>query len=303
MRKPCYVVDAFTATPLAGNPAGVVLEAADLPSSRLQRIAAELRHSETAFPLPARDPLAQLHLRWFTPETEVAFCGHATLAALHVLVEEAQRIRVPDGKTTHLAFTCKAGKLRAELSRDEGVLRILIETPRCGFEPQPVDAEVLAALGLVPEVLDPKLLPRRSVSPEPNFWLAVRDRETLARVRPDAAALVEAGRRLNVVGFCAFVEHPAAGVDAAVRCFFPAQGILEDPVTGMAAGQLGALLQDVLPEQLPRRLVFTQGDELQRPGRVAVEVRPEAEPGQVRAWIGGRATVVLRGELDLGSAR
>ena len=298
MRKPCYVVDSFAGKPFAGNPAGVVLDGADLSSEQMRRIAAELKHSETAFPLPARDPTAQLHLRWFSPTVEVAFCGHATLAALHVLVE-AQRLRAHEGETTRLAFTCKAGKLRAELAVVQGALQILIETPRAVFEPQPASAAVLAALGLVPEVLDPTLGPRRSRGAESNLWLAVRDREALSRIRPDEAALVDAGRALDVFGFCVFAASPAPGVDAAVRCFFPAQGILEDPVTGMAAGQLGLLLQELLPEQLPRRLSFTQGDELGRPGRVEVELRPEATPGDVRAWIGGRATTVLRGELDL----
>jgi PhzF family phenazine biosynthesis protein len=88
-------------------------------------------------------------------------------------------------------------------------------------------------------------------------------------------------------------------VDAAVRCFFPGYGILEDPVTGSAAGQLGALIQSALPEIMPRRLVFTQGDEMGRPGQVEVEVRPESEPGKVRGWIGGNAVTVLRGELEL----
>ena len=94
MRRPCYVVDSFAAYPLSGNPAGVLLDGAELDGKAMQRIANELKHSETAFPLPAREPTAALHLRWFTPEAEVAFCGHATLAAFHVLVEEARRIRV-----------------------------------------------------------------------------------------------------------------------------------------------------------------------------------------------------------------
>ncbi|TMB37010.1 MAG: PhzF family phenazine biosynthesis protein [Deltaproteobacteria bacterium] len=135
MRRPCYVVDSFAAQALAGNPAGVLLDGADLDSRSMQRIAGELKHSETAFPLPAREPTAALHLRWFTPESEVAFCGHATLAAFHVLVEEARRIRVPDGGVTRTAFTCKSGKLNVELSRREGKLRILIETPASRFEP------------------------------------------------------------------------------------------------------------------------------------------------------------------------
>src|SRR4030081_2514887 len=96
MKRPGYVVDAFSAQPLAGNSAGVLLDGAELDGKTMQRIANELKHSETAFPLPAREPACAFHLRWFTPESEVAFCGHATLAAFHVLVEEAKRIRVPD---------------------------------------------------------------------------------------------------------------------------------------------------------------------------------------------------------------
>src|SRR5207302_5826552 len=81
MKRPCYVVDAFSDRPLLGNSAGVVLDGRELPTAQMQRIAAELKHSETAFPLPAREPQAAFHLRWFTPAAEVRFCGHATLAA------------------------------------------------------------------------------------------------------------------------------------------------------------------------------------------------------------------------------
>src|SRR3954462_12831961 len=160
MKRACYVVDAFSAKPLAGNSAGVLLDGADLDARAMQRIAGELKHSETAFPLPAREPTAALHLRWFTPEAKVAFCGHATLAAFHVLVEEAQRIRVPEGGITTTAFTCRSGRLKVELSRVKGKLRVLIETPASRFEPAQVPAGLVAALGLVPEALDPAVPPQ-----------------------------------------------------------------------------------------------------------------------------------------------
>ena len=97
------------------------------------------------------------------------------------------------------------------------------------------------------------------------------------------------------------MRQPKPGVDAALRCFFPdvLGGDAEDPVTGSACGQLACLIQDVLPELLPRALSFTQGDEVGRPGRVELEVRPEPQPGQVRAWVGGAFSVILRGELEL----
>lgn len=299
MRRPCYVVDAFSAQPLAGNSAGVLLDGADLDGRVMQRIANELKHSETAFPLPSREPTAALHLRWFTPESEVAFCGHATLAAFHVLVEEARRIRVAEEGVTRTAFTCKSGRLNVELSRQRGKLRILIETPPSRFEALRIAAPVVAALGLVPEALDPKMPPQKSAILEGNLYLAVRDREALARCKPAADELVRFGKELGVAGYVVYTLSPESGVDAAVRCFFPGYGILEDPVTGSAASQLGALIQSALPETMPRKLVFAQGEEMGRPGRVEVEVRPEAEPGKVRGFIGGNAVTVLRGELDL----
>jgi len=299
MRRPCYVVDSFAAQALAGNPAGVLLDGAELDAAAMQRIAHELKHSETAFPLPAREPTASLHLRWFTPASEVAFCGHATLAAFHVLVEEAKRIRVPEAGVTRTAFTCKSGRLNVELSRSAGKLRILIETPASRFEPAQVPAELVAALGLVPEALDPAVPPQKSAILEGNLYLAVRDRATVARCTPDPAALEEFGKKLGVAGYVVYTLAPAPGIDAAMRCFFPGYGILEDPVTGSAAGQLGALIQLTRPEIMPRRLVFTQGDEMGRPGKVEVEVRPEPVPGHVRGWIGGNAVTILRGELEL----
>jgi PhzF family phenazine biosynthesis protein len=299
MKRPCYVVDAFAAQPMAGNSAGVVLDGAELEAAAMQKIAGELKHSETAFPLPAREPQSAFHLRWFTPASEVAFCGHATLASLHVLVEEARRIRVPEGQTTRLAFTCKSGRMNVELSRSGGALRILFQTPPSKFEPAQLSGDLLTALGLIPEMVDPKIAPQRSAILEGNLYLAVRDRAALARCRPDAEALEAIGRQLKVAGYVVYSLTPKAGIDAAVRCFFPGYGILEDPVTGSAAGQLAALLQDAMPEQLPRKMVFTQGDELQRPGRIEIEVRPENEPEKTRSWIGGNAVTVLRGELSL----
>jgi predicted PhzF superfamily epimerase YddE/YHI9 len=54
-----------------------------------------------------------------------------------------------------------------------------------------------------------------------------------------------------------------------------------------------------VPAEVPRKLIFTQGDELGRPGRIEIELRPESDPSDLRAWLTGPATVILRGELDL----
>ena len=92
---------------------------------------------------------------------------------------------------------------------------------------------------------------------------------------------------------------PADGVDAALRAIFADFGVSEDPVTGSASGHLALLLNEALPAALPRPLVFTQGDEVGRPGRIEIELRPGTDRSGPRAWITGAATVILRGELDL----
>ena len=81
-------IDAFTDTPLTGNPAGVVVNAEGLTDQQMQKVAFEVAASETAFILPAETPDAQLRIRWFTPTAEVPLCGHATVASFHALAEE-----------------------------------------------------------------------------------------------------------------------------------------------------------------------------------------------------------------------
>src|SRR4051812_49982443 len=92
MGTPLFQVDAFAAEPFGGNPAAVCLLGGPAGDGWMQRVAAEMNLSETAFLTPANDGHG---LRWFTPAVEVDLCGHATLAGAHVLWETG-RLR-PDG--------------------------------------------------------------------------------------------------------------------------------------------------------------------------------------------------------------
>ena len=85
-----FQVDAFTTKPFTGNPAGVCIISATIPDSDMLNIAREMNLSETAV-LQKKD--AGYNLRWFTPQTEVELCGHATLAAAHILWENGYKIK------------------------------------------------------------------------------------------------------------------------------------------------------------------------------------------------------------------
>ncbi len=109
MTLPLFVVDAFSSEPFGGNPAGVVLldRLDELRTDEwMQAVAAEMKHSETAFVTPRDD--GGFDLRWFTPETEVDLCGHATLASAHALWESGRL-----ASNAIAVFHTRSGELRA----------------------------------------------------------------------------------------------------------------------------------------------------------------------------------------------
>src|SRR5215467_3255948 len=167
MGLPIFVVDAFTSEPFGGNPAGVVLDHGD--EAWMQRVAAEMRHSETAFVRP-REASGAYDLRWFTPEVEVSLCGHATLASAHVLFETGRA-----QKNDTITFQTRGGELRATHAGAEGVT---LDFPIS--EPKPLadgDAELYAALGVEPA---------ETLAADGDFFLCIfDDAATVRELEPD----------------------------------------------------------------------------------------------------------------------
>ncbi len=192
------VVDAFTDRPFGGNPAAVALVDRFPHDERMQHIAAEMQLAETAFVVPkGKDRYA---LRWFTPRVEVALCGHATLAATHVLGHGAR-------------FDTKSGELATTIAQD-GLIEMDFPADRAQRAEAPAwlpDARWFGkgrfdALALLPDAA------------------AVR---TFA---PDFAAIEALGCRGRIVT----APGERDGFDCVSRFFAPATGILEDPATGSA---------------------------------------------------------------------
>ena len=200
-------VDAFIGENERGNPAVVVLLEHPLPDDELQQIAFEMGVSETAFVRRVGD---QWSLRWFTPTVEVDLCGHATLAALHVLVNE---LGAPGGE--HF-FATRAGVLSGRRLND-GLLGI--DLPRVALSS--LDPTVFNdALGEVHE----------SFQAGPEIVVAVvSDYDTLCGLNVDPLGLFAVPGSI-VVAAC----HGGPGVDVSIRVFAPRLGLGEDPVTGSA---------------------------------------------------------------------
>jgi PhzF family phenazine biosynthesis protein len=267
MQLPIHVIDAFTSERFKGNQAAVVPLDAWLSDATLQAIAAENNLSETSFLVWSAERAA-FEIRWFSPLTEIAFCGHATLASAHVLFEADPGLRT-------VAFWAAAvGQVTA--TREDGG-RIVMTFPRRDARPL---QDVPAAL-------------REGLTPAPSAYLVnqqaylavyASEAEVLA-VRPDLERLKSLGP-LDVV-----VTAPAdAGAphDFASRYFWPANGGEEDPVTGSIHAALAPYWAGRLGKS---RLVAHQAS--RRTGTLYCEVRESSVEvaGHCARYLTGTITV------------
>lgn len=263
-----YQVDAFAQRLFAGNPAAVVPLDQPVDDPVLQAIAEENNLSETAFvaPVPGDDPAA-FRLRWFTPTVEVDLCGHATLAAAHVLWAH-EGVSVPQ-----LRFLTRSGPLLVERAGD-GVYAM--DFPAVAPLERAASKGIVKAAGGAP--CDALALPRIH---QADYALVVYgSAKEVAELEPDLAELHANDANLLVT---------AAGdgdVDVVSRFFAPASGVAEDPVTGSAHCTLAPYWAARLGrDRLNARQLSTRG------GAVTMEARGD------RVRLEGRCVDYLTGEI------
>lgn len=279
------LVDAFTDTPLTGNAAGVVPTATDLTDAQMAAIARELAVSETAFLLDS--DVADRRIRFFTPETEVDLCGHATIAS-HVHLYEDNVIAAG----THSLET-EVGVIDIDVT-DDGVAWMTQGPP--AVERVDLDIERAGrALDLPEAALGEMELPAATASTGLRFLIVpVTFLEPLGAATPDFDAVEALTDAYDAAGVYAFTfDTIAADSTLHGRCFLPGTGIDEDPVTGTASGAVGAYLRTVDAfGSLPEEMQFEQGHFLDRPGHVRVRAQADIR-------VGGEAITTLDGELDV----
>jgi PhzF family phenazine biosynthesis protein len=280
-------VDAFTSRPLYGNPVAVVLGADDLEDEQMQRIANWTNLSETTFVLKPTIPGPAYRLRIFTPAHELPFAGHPTIGSCHAVLE-AGIVAPQDGR---LVQECGAGNLPMRVEGDGAERRIWVEAP---------EAKLVGEYPELAEDLSRALRSRIAESPAPTAfrngpnWLFVRfeTESHVAALKPDMSALVKLSPTVTGVAAFAFVEGGEFAVH--IRCFAPAAGVPEDPVTGSANAALPAYIaHHGMMARVRREYVATQATELDRDGRVHVRVLDATG----RAEIGGHAVTVIEGEI------
>jgi PhzF family phenazine biosynthesis protein len=257
-----YQVDAFTDQPFKGNPAAVCILEKEMPELWMQNVAAEMNLSETSFVLPGKK---ESIIRFFTPAAEVPLCGHATLSTGHIFFETGIA-----SKNEEIIFSSKAGKL---IVRSSGSW-IVMNFPSFKCEPFPVPAGIKDTLGVVP----------RELYNTGHGWkmALLNDEESVRSMKPDFGVLKESGYGDLIVT----APSDDKNFDFCVRCFAPALGINEDPVTGSAHCALAPFWKEKTGKS---EMVSHQVSE--RGGILKVDVIGD------RVEVSGQAITILKGTL------
>lgn len=257
-----YRLTAFTTDPAGGNPAGVWV-GDPLPAPYdMQRVAAEVGFSETAFVTPARGAVRTV--RYFSPEGEVSFCGHATIAA-GVLLGDLE------GEGTYRLSTA-AGEVPVTVTRRGGLTEASLTSVEPRSEPasEALVAEALEALDWRADELDPAIAPARAYAGAWHLVLAAVGAERLARLEYDFERLKAMMTRDGLTTLQLIWRERDDLFHA--RDPFPVGGVVEDPATGAAAAALGGYLRSAGLLAAPASFVIRQGEAMGRPSVLRVDV-------------------------------
>ncbi|VAX20141.1 Phenazine biosynthesis protein PhzF like [hydrothermal vent metagenome] len=260
-----FVIDAFADKPFTGNPAAVVLLDEFASDDMLQSVAAEMNLSETAFLAQKCDN--EFYLRWFTPVTEVALCGHATLASAHFLWETENADFLASIK-----FHTKSGELVSRLT-DKG---ICLDFPVVRPQPANIPADLIESLGI--EKAEAVL------RAGPDYLVEVSSEEAVRDIHPDFRRM----QGVDTRGVIVTARSGDGDYDFVSRFFAPSAGINEDPATGSTHCALG-------PYWAPRlgKTAMSARQLSKRGGELEVEVKEE------RVNLSGCAFTVWRGVLSV----
>ena len=258
-------IAAFADGDAGGNPAGVLIADALPEAAVMQRIAADVGFSETAFATRQSD---SWRVRYFSPESEVPFCGHATIA-----LGAALALAQGDGV---FALTLNEAKITVEGRSAGGVLRAALQSPptRSAPAPQALVDEALALFGYTREHLDPRLPPALIHGGADHLALALRSREALAAMAYD----LDPGRTLmrNAGLVTILLAYAQAPQRFHTRNPFASGGVYEDPATGAATAAFAGYLRD-LGWPHGGDIEVLQGVDMGCPSRLRAEI--PTEPG------------------------
>jgi PhzF family phenazine biosynthesis protein len=259
---------AFTRDGKGGNPAGVVLDAGCLADAQMLAVAQAIGYSETAFLLPP-EAAGGLHIRYFSPRAEVAFCGHATVATA---VAHAER-----HGTGRLHLVTPAGPVTVDTQRTAAGITATLTSPPASARPlaPSVLEQALAALHWSPTDLHPGYPAQVASAGNDHLVVGVASAAVLDRFDYDYALLAQLMADQLWTTVHAFWPETRDRFHA--RNAFPPGGVVEDPATGAAAAAFGGYLRD-LGRLAPGQLVTVlQGHKMGAPSELLVSPAPDGD--------------------------
>lgn len=259
-KQPIYQIDAFTSVLFGGNPAAVCPLNEWLSDAQMQAIAAENNLSETAFILSEGE---YYHIRWFTPNTEVALCGHATLASAYVIFENLGHKKSP------IIFKSKSGELRVHKNGN----LLTLDFPALPYKKIEASAQLLNAIDIKPQEIYESTF---------DLLLIYAHEDEVRKIKLDLNEVA----RFNNRGM--ILSAPAKDVDIYSRCFYPGCDVPEDPVTGSAHCVITPYWSQRLGK---KKLRARQG--LKRQGELLCEINHD------RVLLSGSCQLYLQGDIFL----
>ncbi|UTV29656.1 PhzF family phenazine biosynthesis protein [Photobacterium atrarenae] len=277
------LVNAFTDNGSGGNPAGVVLDAPDLTCEQKTDIARQVGYSETAFVQTGSD--ADFHVEFYTPEGEVDFCGHATVATFSAMRDQGHL------QPGHYTQKTKAGILGIEIETD--VVRMEQALPQT--RPGPAVDSVCRALGIPEAAIRDTQLPIEIISTGlPDILVPVAS-GYLSRLQPNFQHLAECSRNFEAIGFHVFELGEDEMITAHCRNFAPLYGIDEEAATGSGNGALSCYLaKHCYPGKTQFR--FEQGLAMGSPSSIEAALEYSCQ-SITRVMVQGKATII--GQRDI----
>ena len=295
-----FHVDAFTRERFCGNPVVVVLGAEAMTDDEMRRVAREVAGQEVAFVVASDSPEYDVEVRFFSPRREVAFVGHATVAAHYV---RAIANGVPKGKVRQKSGS---GVYEVEVTGRGRDLSVSIHQSPATFGPVVPEERrgpVLDALGISSSSLHPGCPMQVMSKANSRLLIGLKSPETLGSLQPKMGALVHLTPHVGADGFFVFSLVPGSvPLTTEARMFCPMLGIPEDPVSGNAHGMLGVYLLSnglLAAEAGKARFTGHQGRYVERPGTVQVEVTAAAGKRATSVMVTGDAVIVYEATLPL----
>lgn len=287
-----FIVDAFTSQIFGGNPAGVVIipEGEDYPNDfTMLKTAAELRYSETAFVKILGDN--KFNVRYFTPEAEVALCGHATIGSFFCLAKAG----LLDPSKPCINHTI-AQTLEIDIDGDF-VMMDMADPVTLGHITETKELQHMYQImgsSYMPDKLP--FLPQIISTGLPDLMVPVASKAELDNLTPDMPAISKISAKYDVTGIHAFYLNPDRETDhitAYCRNFAPLYGIPEEAATGTSNGALTycLFLNNIIEKKSSCRII--QGESMGRPSKIITKLNS----GRIK--VGGSAVILAEGEINL----